>query len=250
MLAHNLNRDVREVRLFEAGAAFAGSADAVVERESLAIGVTGEASPTALHTAKDAGFYELKGAIESLLALFAPRTAVAAASAAEQTSWIAETPAWAEAGRGASAMLAGSMVAQVGELSLAQRDARKLRQPVWLAEVDLAALYALPLRTATARELSRFQAVERDFSFLFDDALSWSTVAEALNKLHIAEMVRIVPAEIFRDTRGTAVPRGHYALLVRCTFQSAERTLREEELAAWSGAVVAAMTALGGVQRV
>jgi len=40
MLAHNLNRDVREVRLFEQGTVFTGSAEQVVESPSLSLGLT------------------------------------------------------------------------------------------------------------------------------------------------------------------------------------------------------------------
>ncbi|GAC1415696.1 MAG: phenylalanine--tRNA ligase subunit beta [Acidobacteriaceae bacterium] len=250
MLAHNLNRDVREVRLFEAGAVFSGTADAVEERESLAIGLTGEMTASALYAARDAAFFELKGAIQSLLSLFAAPEGSPGANAAESAEWTAEIPAWVEPGRGASVVLGGAVIAQLGELSAAQRDARKLRQPVWLAEVDLAAVYQLAVRTPTAKEISRYQAVERDFSFTFPDTTPWSAVAEALRSLGIAELARVAPAEIFRDPKGSTVPSGHYALLVRCTFQSAERTLRDDELAGWSASVSAALAALGGVQRV
>jgi phenylalanyl-tRNA synthetase beta subunit len=37
--------------------------------------------------------------------------------------------------------------------------------------------------------------------------------------------------------------------LVRARFQSSERTLREDEVAQWSGKIVAALAGLGGVQR-
>ena len=47
----------------------------------------------------------------------------------------------------------------------------------------------------------------------------------------------------------SAVPAGHYALLLRCVFQSQERTLREEELAQWSARLIAALSALGGTIR-
>ena len=71
MLAHNLNRDVREVRLFEQGAVFTGSAAEVVESPSLSLGLTGELPATRVHSAKDAGIFELaKGVVESLLSLF------------------------------------------------------------------------------------------------------------------------------------------------------------------------------------
>jgi phenylalanyl-tRNA synthetase beta subunit len=38
--------------------------------------------------------------------------------------------------------------------------------------------------------------------------------------------------------------------LLRVRFQSSERTLREDEVAQWSGKTVAALAGLGGVQRV
>ena len=79
MLAHNLNRDVREVRLFEQGQIFTGTIPAdgtfisdVHEAAQLSLGLTtAHPQPTPpLQIAADAPFFELKGAIESLLSLF------------------------------------------------------------------------------------------------------------------------------------------------------------------------------------
>jgi phenylalanyl-tRNA synthetase beta chain len=58
--------------------------------------------------------------------------------------------------------------------------------------------------------------------------------------------VRFAPVEVYRDAKGNAAPVGHYALLLRCVFQSPERTLVEEELAGWSARVIASLTGLGG----
>ena len=249
MLAHNLNRDVREVRLFEQGTVFtaiaddAGVASTVLERSSLTLGLTGSTAPSALYSATDAPFYELKGAIESLLSL----TDHAA------LTFTPEAPKWLEAGRSATALLAGEAgnkpIARFGELALTEQSARKLRQPVYLAEIDLAQLYSLPLKKVTARDLSRFQAVERDFSFIFPDSMQWATIASAIHGLAIAELKRLAPQEIFRDPKGKSVPTSHYAILLRCVFQSHERTLREDELTAWWTAIIAALTSLGGTIR-
>jgi len=105
------------------------------------------------------------------------------------------------------------------------------------------------LRQPVSRELSRFQAVERDFSFVFPDAVRWEAIAAALAALNIGEMQRASPVEIFRDAKGKAVAAGHYSVLVRVVFQSNERTLTEEEISGWSESVVSGLTKLGGVQR-
>ena len=249
MLAHNLNRDVREVRLFEQGTVFTGSAAEVIESPSLSLGLTGELPATRIHSAKDAGIFELKGVVESLLSLFAASREALATSAAAGLTFAANAPAWLEPGRGATALLNGRPIAFFGEVASREREARKLRQPVFLAEIDLEALYKLPLRRATAREVSRFQAVERDFSFTFADAVQWRTIAEAIRALAIPELTRVAPVEVFRDAKASSVPAGHYALLLRCVFQSLERTLREDELTEWSSRLIGALTALGGTLR-
>jgi phenylalanyl-tRNA synthetase beta chain len=249
MLAHNLNRDVRDVRLFEQGAVFTGSIEEVIESHGLSLGLTGELAATRVHSAKDAGVFELKGVVESLTSLFAASPDALGTSAADGLTFSADVPAWLEPGRGATAMLDGRPIARFGELAGREREARKLRQPVCVAEVDLDALYRLPLRRATAGELSRFQAVERDFSFSFADSVQWRTIADAVAALAIPELTRLAPVEIFRDAKASSVPVGHYALLLRCVFQSNERTLREDELAQWSSKLIAALTAIGGAIR-
>jgi phenylalanyl-tRNA synthetase beta chain len=89
--------------------------------------------------------------------------------------------------------------------------------------------------------------VERDFSFIFPDAVCWQTVADALQNLRIAELTRFTPREIFRASQ--ALPPRHYSILIRVTFQALERTLRDEELQSYSQAVLAALESLGGRQR-
>ena len=249
MLAHNLNRDVRQVRLFEHGAIFSGSAQSVSETSGLALGLAGELPATSLHSARDAGIFELKGALESLLSLFAPSPDEPSASAVSQLTFSADTPAWIGPGRGATALLHGVPIARFGQLCAAEHDARKLRHPVWLAEIDAEAICRLPLRRPASRELSRFQAVERDFSFTFPDRVQWHAIAGAIAGLGIAELASAAPVEVFRDSRSASLAAGHYALLLRCVFQSHQRTLREDELAGWTSRLIASLTALGGAIR-
>jgi phenylalanyl-tRNA synthetase beta chain len=158
-------------------------------------------------------------------------------------------PGWVAPGRGARALLDGAVVAVFGELAAAELQARKLRQAVVLAEVDAQALHGAALRQPVVGELSRYQAVERDFSFVFLDAVRWAAIDGALRGLNLNELRSVVPVEIFRDAKGKAVASGSYSLLVRLAFQSGERTLTEDELTSWSEAIIAKLKELGGTQR-
>ena len=240
MLAHNLHRDVRDVRLFEMGTVFSGSTAEVHEETDLALGLTGAAHvSSSLFSASDALFFELKGALETLLAKFSG-----------ELSFSAENlPAWIEPGRGARALLNSVPVAVFGELSTAELTRRKLRQPCALAEVNAQALLTRPLRAPLTRELSRFQAVERDFSFIFPDSVAWSSIDAALRTLGIPELQRLTPVEIFRDPKGKAVAAGSYSLLLRALFQSNDRTLTDTDLTTWNDRITTALTQLGGTQR-
>lgn len=237
MLAHNLNRDVMTARLFEAGAIFSGSTAQVDESLSLSLGLTGTFAATPLYTGQDAPFFELKGAIESLLSLFDAPAPVFSRDA---------VPASFEATRAASVRVAGKPVAYFGQLALAESASRKLRQPVYLAELDLASVLTYSLRQTTAKELSRFQAVERDFSLTFADSTEWQTIASALQALAIAEMRSLAPVEIFRDPKRAP---GHFSILIRTVFQSNDRTLTDEDLTSWSSSIIKTLESLGGALR-
>ncbi len=247
MLARNLSRGLETVRLFELGTVFSGSAAEVQESSGLVLGATGKAAASPLHRAEDASLFAVKGAVEQLLARFGGdvRFDVAGAPGFGPDA----VPAWIEPGRGACALLDGTPVAWIGELSEGAAAARKLRATCVFAEVDAARLIASPLRQPVLNELSRFQAVERDFSFLLPDGVPWSEVETAVRALEVPALQRVVPVEIFRDPQGKAVEAGSYSLLFRAVLQSSERTLTDEELTSASERIAAAVGALGGVQR-
>jgi phenylalanyl-tRNA synthetase beta chain len=241
MLANNLNRNVNDVQLFENGTVFSGSPERVDERPALSIGASGSvwSGPELPGHAID--FYDLKGTVEEILEKFAPRSFYYDTFAADAGI----TPAWLHPGRSARVVADGLTIAWFGQLSPAETQQRKLRQTVHVGEIYLDRLYQLPLRQPIAPELSRFQPVHRDFSFVFSDTVRWVSIADALANLHIAEVTRFAPREIFRDP----AQKGSYSILIRVTFQALERTLREEELQSYSQAVTSVLESLGGKQR-
>ncbi len=243
MLAHNLNRNVNDVQLFENGTVFRGGTDRVEEHPALSLGASGALWSGPELPAHIIDFYDLKGAIEAIVEKFATRSFYF--DTFDPTSGI--IPAWLHPGRCARAVADGITIAWFGQLNPAEAQLRKLRQTVYAGEIYLDRLYRLSLHQPLAPELSRYQPVERDFSFVFADVVRWQSIAGALDNLHIAELTRFTPREIFRATQ--SLPSGHYSILIRITFQALERTLREEELQSYSQAVIAALESLGGRQR-
>jgi phenylalanyl-tRNA synthetase beta chain len=251
MLAWNLNRDVPEARLFEIGSIYQLSGqlpgEERVEPRRACLGATWDAVRSALplgaaldvskneHAAASEAFRGFKGDVENLLA-----------AVAGEPSYDAETSAYFHPGRSARARINGSLVAQFGQIHPEVAAARKLRQPVFLAEFDLEQLYRIGLRMARFSPLQKYPAVERDFSFVFDDAQTFAQMQGAVRAAGISELCQFRPVEIFR---GGAIAAGRYSVLLRARFQSSERTLREEEVAQWSATVVSALTGLGGTQR-
>jgi len=238
MLAHNLTRDVLHVRLFESGAIFTGSTDSVVETQSLALGLTGDPAWTPPHALEAPLFFELKGALESVASLFQLGSPITASAESLPTAF--------EPGRAATLSLAGQPIATFGQLTAADSAKRKLRQPIYVAELNLAELLKLPLKHTTARELSRFQAVERDFSFTFPDAVLWSQIEAAIHALNLADLRSLSVAEVWRDRKKYP---GVFSILVRTVFQSNDRTLVDADLSTWSSAIITTLEALGGVIR-
>jgi phenylalanyl-tRNA synthetase beta chain len=237
MLALNLSRDT-DAALFEMGTAFSGGPDRVEERPALALGATGKAL-----SGGEVDFHEMKGAMEELLGRFAARSLYFDRFPAASGLM----PAWLHPGRSARAVVDGATVAWFGQLHPAEAERRKLKQTVWVGEVGLDRLYKQELRQPAVRELSRFQAVRRDFSVLLPESVTYAALSGAVDALGVPEMQSYGAKEVLRG--GKQIPDGQYSLLLGVVFQSHERTLREEEVQQWSRQVVDALEGLGGKLR-
>ncbi|HWG49789.1 MAG TPA: phenylalanine--tRNA ligase subunit beta [Candidatus Acidoferrales bacterium] len=237
MAAWNLNRGMNDVRLFEAGHIFELNGDKSEERRIFSIGATGNAMAPNVHTSGRAySFFDLKGDVETLLGGFELPNA----------SFDAHTSSYFHPGRSARALADGNTIAQFGQLHPDVAAARKLKQEIYIAEIYVDRLFALPLRTPRYQPFSKFPAVDRDFSFLFPESITFAQIESAARGLNIADMQNFRPVEIFR---GGSVPAGKYSVLLRAEFHSIERTLRDDEVAHWSTQIIKALEQLGGAQR-
>ncbi|MGH9532374.1 MAG: phenylalanine--tRNA ligase subunit beta [Terriglobales bacterium] len=236
MVAHNLNRGRDDVRLFETGHIFAASGSQTDERRVLAFAATSSALGSAAGSDVLAQFRSFKGDMEALLGLFQHGALY----------FDAQAGSYYHPTRSARAVMDGTTVARFGQVHPEVATARKLRADVFLAEVQLGRLYRGALRRARYESLLRFPAVERDFSFVFGDDVTYDRIRSAVEALKLAELRSFAPAEIFR---GGAVPPGKYSVLLRAAFQAADRTLRDDEVNAWARQIIQALEKLGGSLR-
>jgi phenylalanyl-tRNA synthetase beta chain len=237
MQAYNLNRGSDNVRLFEAGNVFEAAGEKTAEFKRICMGATGSALKASVHQpARAMSFFDLKGDVETLLAAFQHSGLEYKADAAE----------YYHPGRSACAVMDGEVVAQFGQIHPEIATERKLKQDIFVAEIYVDRLFKRGLRAVRYEALPRYPAVERDFSFIFDDAVEFAKMEKAVAGLDLSELRTFVPVEIFR---GGSIPAGKYSLLLRATFQSGERTLREDEVARWSEQIIKALANLGGTLR-
>ncbi|MGA2696856.1 MAG: phenylalanine--tRNA ligase subunit beta [Terriglobales bacterium] len=237
MLAYNLNRGSDNVRLFEAGNVFQQAGTTAEQLKRICLGATGQTASANVHQPVRAlSFFDLKGDIEDLLGEFGYQSLSFEMGAAD----------YYHPGRSGRAVMDGTVVAEFGQIHPDVASARKLKQDVYVAELYLDRLYQHDLKQVRYQALSQYPAVERDFSFIFDDAVSFGEISAAVHELRLKELRQIAPVEIFR---GGSVPAGKHSLLLRAKFQANERTLRDEDVAQWTGRIVKVLETLGGVQR-
>ena len=235
-LEWNLNHGQRNVRLFEFGKTYGWSGTQPVETRIVTLGGTGLAREKGVaETERAYTFADLKGDLDQI------------GHIAGGLIWTAGGPEWlhgAHAGTislGDAAHLATQPIGHAGQVARRVSEKFKLRQDAYIAEVQLEPLCA-GFKAARAalryKPLSRFPAVDRDFSLVVAEGTTFAVIAEAIRGLCIEEVSSIDAVDLFR---GKNLPEGKFALLVRVRFESRQATLTEVQLTDFSSRIVAAL---------
>ncbi len=239
-LEWNINRGQHHVRLFEFGKKYEFTAAGPRETRILTLGATGLAREKNIHeAAREYSFADLRGELDAIGELCGG------------FEWHTGAPAWLSAAHAASLYAAGNGAhprGTAGQLARRVAERFKLRQDVFVAELLAEPLftgYDAARATVRFREIPRFPAVERDFSLLLADGVTFGQVREAIGALGIAEITEIRAVDLFR---GGQVPHVKYSLLVRVTFQSAAATFTEAQLTDFTRRIVAALEKNLGAQ--
>jgi phenylalanyl-tRNA synthetase beta chain len=244
----NLNHGQRNLRLFEIGKTYELRHGEPIETPVLTIGATGLArEKTIYEPSREYSFADLKGDLDIIGAL------------AGNCTWQSDGPQWLTTSRAAEISLshsnrtpanARSTLGVAGQLARRIADQLKLRQDVFVAELKLESLLTGIEAADAARRfkpLPRFPVVERDFSLVLADGVTFAQVEQTIRSLPIPELETIEAADLFR---GGQIPAGKFSLMIRVKFQSAEATFTDAQLNEfWARIVTALQEKVGATLR-
>ena len=216
-LERNLRRNQQFLRLAEFGRIYRRSDGGYEEPSVLTLGASGPARRASwAEPTRELGFHDFKADVAALLAPFLPKAPGIVTEG---------VPEYYRNRNAAGLESDGEVLAWFGELAPELARERKIRQPVWVAEILLAKLYGRGLRRPTHGKLAKVPAVSRDFSLLVPDAIGFATITEAVGQM--PDLDSVEPVEVFR---GKHVPQGSYSLLLRAWWQRLDESLTDEEV--------------------
>jgi len=221
---HNFNHNQRFVRLFEIGKTFGRAADgAVLERNRLAILGTGSTASVTWHDGS-AGydFFHMKGIVSALLK--------GMRCASSEVVQVLDVP-WLNPDAAAALLVAGKRYGVMGALHPELEERFKLKQAVYLAEIDFEELFTHLFAPTRFEPLARFPGVERDISFMISRDVSYGALRQGILGLGIAELADLQLTDVYE---GNQIPADKVSMTVRVVFRDREGTLTVDRVHGFS----------------
>lgn len=238
VLKHNLNHKNANVALFEIGRTFTPGEESANEQRSLAIALTGDRQPAFWKGAdRDAKFdiFDLKGALETFFERLGLRGFNFNRRDEETTLFI----------ESATLQLGKQSLGEIGQLKPRLARDYDLRDPVFLAELNLDKLLSLGRAAKAFKQLAKFPIIRRDIAMLVDDKTTHDEVTRTIKK---AKPDHLESVELFDVYRGEHIPEGKKSVAYALTFRHEERSLKDKEADKAHAKVVAALTAQLGAE--
>ncbi|MFZ5813572.1 MAG: phenylalanine--tRNA ligase subunit beta [Thermodesulfobacteriota bacterium] len=215
----NISRGNVDLRLFEVAKVFhadAASETGCREPARLGLALHGGRHPEGWpFPAEQAGYQDIKGLVENLLAAF--QLPAAGYSPAVESPWL--SPA-------VRLTLAGRDFGYIGRVKPDIADAFHVRRELWLAEVSLDLLAELAAAAKVVfKPLPVYPPVRRDITIIAPAALPAKTIEEAVASKKSAILENIFLADLFVPEGGT-----ERNLTYRLTYRHGSRTLKDAEV--------------------
>ena len=216
-LEYNLNRQQTRVRIFETGLVFNGHLDNLTQEPMMGALVCGGREGEGWNSTKaQVDFYDLKGDLESLLAMGGAREA-----------WRFEPGEHPSLHPGQTAQLFynGEPAGWIGTLHPQVRAKLGLKVDAVLFEVRLDVLSQGEI--PAFEPLSRYPEVRRDLAFMLKEATPVQALLDCA-KAQAGDYLKDI--KLFDVYAGKGVAEGYKSIALGLTWQHASRTLNDEEI--------------------
>lgn len=223
-LRYNLNRQQERVRLFETGLVFRGELDALEQSKKLGGLLYGTRLDSAWLDSERVDFFDLKGDVESLLAL---------ASGQEVRFEPLQDSAMLHPGQAATVLINGESAGWLGRLHPRLEQALDLKRPVYLFELSVEQICQRQI--PRFEPLSRFPGSHRDVAVVVDDHVPAQRLKDAARAAGGEWMTEV---SLFDVYAGEHIGSGKRSLALQLSWQHPERTLQDEEVAGLMNAVI------------
>jgi len=219
-LRHNVSRKSHDLGLFEAGRVFGSANGLIKEERRIALALTGQRNPlfwSGENRDAKMDIYDLKGVLEEFLEQFGMR-GVVFTRRAEGTDLFLES---------ATIQLGKLSLGEMGQLLPALARQYDLRDPVFLAELNLDQLLARRNPAKSFKTLPSFPSSRRDVAMLVADTVTHEAVLQVVKQTRPANLESV---DLFDVFRGKNVPAGQKSMAYAFTYRNSERTLTDIEV--------------------
>ncbi|MBD3403619.1 phenylalanine--tRNA ligase subunit beta [candidate division GN15 bacterium] len=230
VVAHNIAHRNLDLQLFEIGKAYfpPDNSGAGREEDRLLVLVTGSTPGSWRDKPRPCDFHDLAGALENLRGHFRW----------PQPSFEPATVPYLETGQSFAISLEGRSAGVMGALDPATGRKFDIKQPVFLAELQLSSLLALSDRQPVFTPLPIYPAAPRDLAMIVSESVRVGDIIDEIRSVAggLAESV-----ELFDLYTGKQIPKGKKSVAVAISYRSPERSLSSEEVEQKQQDVIAAL---------
>lgn len=214
VLAHNINRRQKDLKLFEFGTVYFKKGDGFAEGKRLSVFLTGNSSKENwIQPVSEVGFPELYAVVEVLITkLNVPLPEV---EMIEEAPYI----------YGLVLRTNQQEIGKIGLLEPAVARQASVKQEVYYAELDWDRLVRMAKKQEKFKEISRFPEVRRDLSLVIDQQVSFEELRRIANKAGGKLLKRI---NVFDVYKGDKVESNQKAYALSFYLQDDQQTLTDK----------------------
>ncbi|HKP46495.1 MAG TPA: hypothetical protein VJT50_07835, partial [Pyrinomonadaceae bacterium] len=121
----------------------------------------------------------------------------------------------------------GAVIGSIGALSETINSDYKFKQPVFVAELNLTALFEVEARGVRYQPLPRYPSVVRDVTLLVSRSVSYD---QLVDEIRSTPPVNFRGVELVGTYEGEKIPADKRSITLRIEYRSESGTLRDEEI--------------------